>query len=130
MFPLIGLGEVATVVVDAAVVAFVLTRWSFAGLRAFGVWLAVSAVTVALLAAVLTAVAQASGWGSRPTMVVAIACLPIWLVARALTLRRMSRSHALRRDPTRPFGWGWAIAVPLSSLVVAMMVGGLVEMIS
>jgi hypothetical protein len=127
MFPLIGLGEVVTVLADAVIVAVALARWSFVWLRTFAAWLAITAAIVALLLALLTAVVQASGWGSAATAVAAIGSVPALFVARALALRRMSRSLVFRRDLRRAFGWGWAIAVSIGGFLAALALGGLVQ---
>ena len=61
MFPLFGVGELVTVVVDAFFMALVLVRWRFLWLRTFGAWLAIRAAILTLLMVLATGIAVLVG---------------------------------------------------------------------
>ena len=126
MFPLIGIAEIVTVAADAALLAAVLVRWKFIGPRTFLAWLGIT-VMVLILYVPSMQMAFLPGTGPNVAAYVGIAILVLFVVARLVALRQMSKSSAFRLEPERPLAWGWVVVIPMCTLMAALVIGGVAQ---
>src|SRR4029079_17599804 len=101
MFALIGASEVALILADAAVLALLLTRWKFNGLRTFLGWLGINIGVVAVYVLVMR-LAFASHAGLNPIAAAGIGWLVAFLVTRFVGLRLMSKTSVFREANQPP----------------------------
>jgi hypothetical protein len=126
MFPLIGVGEVVMAVADAGVLALILLRWKFNALFTFLAWLGIT-VAVMIVYVPMMRMAFSRGASRSAAPIVGVTLLVVFLGARLVALRLMSKAHTFRDASQPPLGWGWIIALPLCSLFLGLVIGGFAQ---